>query len=308
MSEKADSSHQRPDHFYEDLSRLNNELANLQRELARKNAELSQELARRKQAEDDLRQSREELSRHAERLETQVTERTAELTATNEQLEAFVYSVAHDLRAPIRSMQGFAAMLVEEAGATLSATSRDFAGRINKSAQFMERLLLDLLAFSHIAQQQIALTPVKLEPIVQSVLSRLENEIEEKQGRVESAGPWPAVLAHEATLGQVIFNLVSNALKFATPGVAPQVRLRAQELGPVVRVWVEDNGIGIAPDYHGQIFGLFTRLHGSKFPGTGVGLAIVQKGVERMGGKVGLESTPDQGSRFWLEVRVAEQS
>ncbi len=308
MSEKAESFDQRPDHFYEDLSRLNNELANLQRELARKNAELSKELAGRKQAEDALRESREVISRHAERLETQVTERTAELTVSNEQLKAFIYSIAHDLRAPLRSMQGFAAMLVEEAGATLSGTSQDFAGRIDKSAQFMDRLLIDLLAFSHIAQQQIALTPVKLEPIVQSVLSRLEKEMEEKQGRVETAGPWPAVLAHEATLGQVIFNLVSNALKFATPGVAPRLRLRTQELGPVVRVWVEDNGIGITPDHQEQIFGLFTRLHGDKFPGTGVGLAIVQKGVERMGGKVGLESTPDQGSRFWFEVRVAGQS
>jgi signal transduction histidine kinase len=307
MSENAQSSDQRPDHFYEDLSRLNNELANLQRELARKNAGLSRELAGRKQAEDALRQSREEISHHAEKLETQVRERTAELTATNEQLQAFVYSIAHDLRAPLRSMQGFSAMLVEEEGATLSQRGGEFAGRINKSAQFMDHLLIDLLAFSRIAQQQIKLTPVNLEPIVQSVHSRLAKELQEKKGSVEWAGPWPTVLAHEPTLGQVIFNLVSNALKFTTPGRPPQVHLRAEEMGPVVRVWVEDNGIGIASEHQSQIFGLFTRLQGSKFPGTGIGLAIVQKSVERLGGKVGLESTPGEGSRFWFEVPKAGQ-
>jgi PAS domain S-box-containing protein len=269
---------------------------------------IARDITSRKRNEEALRQSREQISKHAAGLETVVGERTAELTATNQQLEAFVYSMAHDLRAPLRSMQGFSAMLVEEAGASLSVRGRDFAGRIDQSAQFMDALLIDLLAFSRIAQQQIELASVNLETVVQSVLSRLDKELQEKKGRVECAGPWPAVLAHEPTLGQVIFNLVSNALKFVRPDAPPCIRLHAEEQGRFIRVWVEDNGIGIALEHQPKIFGLFTRLRGSEFPGTGIGLAIVEKSLERMGGNVGVESTPGEGSRFWFNVRKAAQT
>jgi PAS domain S-box-containing protein len=271
-------------------------------------SKIARDITSRKRNEEALHQSREQISKHAAGLETVVGERTAELTATNQQLEAFVYSMAHDLRAPLRSMQGFSAMLVEEAGASLSMRGRDFAGRIDQSAQFMDALLIDLLAFSRIAQQQIELTSVNLETVVQSVLSRLDKDLQEKKGRVECAGSWPAVLAHEPTLGQVIFNLVSNALKFVRPDAPPLIRLHAEEQGRFVRVWVEDNGIGIDLEHQPKIFGLFTRLRGSEFPGTGIGLAIVEKSLERMGGNVGVESIPGEGSRFWFNVVKAAQS
>ena len=257
----------------------------------------------RKKMEDELRQARTRAADHAKELEVEVVRRTAELAATNRQLEAFVYSIAHDLRAPLRAMQGFSELLVEEAGAVLSATGQDYANRINKSAQFMDALMSDLLAFSRISQHQVKLTAVALKPVLESVLWRLQKEIQEKHARVESVGPWPVVQAHEPTLTQVLFNLVNNALKFAVPGVAPAVRLRWEKRGEFVRVWVEDDGIGIAPDHQDQIFKVFTRLQGEKYQGTGIGLAIVQKGVERMGGRVGVESASGQGSRFWFELR-----
>jgi two-component system, chemotaxis family, CheB/CheR fusion protein len=263
------------------------------------------DITERKKMEDDLQQAHAQLADRADQLEQAVVERTTELTATNKQLQAFVYTIAHDLRAPLRSMQGFSSMLVEESGTALSETGRDFAHQISTSAQFMDALLMDLLTFSAIAQQRVELTPVNLEGVVQSVLSHLEKEIQEKNARMEIVGAWPAVLAHKTTLGQVLTNLVGNALKFAAPGVSLVVRLRTEERAEFVRVWVEDNGIGIAPDHQDQIFQLFTRLHGDKFPGTGLGLAIVQKGIERMGGSVGVESTPGQGSRFWFELRKA---
>lgn len=292
----------------------------------RANAQLKLEISERQQAEEALHRAQAQLLDRAGQLEGLVVARTAELTATNQQLETFVYSIAHDLRAPLRIMQGYSTLLVTEAAHALSETGHDYAGRINKSAHFMDALLSDLLAFSRISQQRVELTPVPLEPAVKSVLSRLQTDIQERQARMESAGPWPVVLAHEPTLTQALFNLVSNALKFSVPGVTPVVKLWVEDKTPkagsressngtpvpasgpstpgprVVRIWVEDNGPGIAPDYHGEIFRLFTRLDGEKHAGTGIGLAIVQKGVERMGGRVGVESLPGHGSRFWIEL------
>jgi len=267
------------------------------------NVRLQKEIGEHKRTEIALHRAQALLAAHADELEGVVTERTTQLAATNQQLEAFVYSIAHDLRAPLRTMQGFSQLLVEESGPALSATGRDFADRINKSAQFMDAMLSDLLAFSRTSQEQVVLTAVNLGRVIDSVLSHLRKDMEEKGARVEAFGPWPVLLAHEPTLAQLLFNLVSNALKFCAPGVRPVVRLRAQERGEFARVWVEDNGVGIAPEHQEQIFRVFTRLQGEKYQGTGIGLAIVQKGVERMGGRVGVESGPDPGCRFWFELR-----
>jgi len=206
------------------------------------NAQLQEEITERKHAEEALRLAQEKLLDRAGQLEELVAERTAELTATNKQLEAFVYSIAHDLRAPLRGMRGFTTLLLNEAGAALSETAQDYASRINKSAQFMDALLSDLLAFSHISQQRVVLAPVNLKPVVDSVISRLQREIQQTHATVESSGPWPDVLSHEPTLAQVLFNLMSNALKFITTDRQPVLRLRAEELPECIRVWVEDNG------------------------------------------------------------------
>ena len=276
----------------------------------------TRDITERKQTEEALRTAQAQLEEHARQLETRVAERTSDLQAINQQLEAFVYSIAHDLRAPLRSMQGFSELLLESAKAVLNEEGRDLARRISTSAQFMDALLQDLLAFSRVAQQSIELTPVRLETVVRSVIARLQKELGEKTAQVEMAEPLSAVYAHEPTLGQVLYNLISNGLKFVAPGVTPRVRIRVEDRpsqgpasaganGKFVRVWVEDNGIGIAPEHHQQIFRLFTRLQGNAYGGTGVGLAIVQKGVERMGGAVGVESSTGQGRRFWFDLRKA---
>ncbi|MGZ4973101.1 MAG: ATP-binding protein [Limisphaerales bacterium] len=254
---------------------------------------------------EELKAAKAALTSQASHLEQLVAERTAALTSTNKQMEAFVYSIAHDLRAPLRSMQGFSTLLVEDEETVLSKAGKDFAGRIIKSAQQMDRLLNDLLAFSRIAQLNIELTPVDLDEVIATVVASLESQIEEKAARVESPGPWPRVCAHEPTLIQILINLVSNALKFTAPDVPPLLRLWTEEKGGFIRVWVEDNGIGISPDHQHQIFKLFTRVHGEQYPGTGVGLAIVEKGIERMGGRTGVESAAGSGARFWFELRKA---
>ena len=260
------------------------------------------DITARKKVEETLRLAQAELADRARHLETAVAARTADLTAINHQLESFVYSIAHDLRAPLRAMQGFSALLVEEEPA-LTESGRDRAERINKAAQYMDALLHDLLAFSRISQQRVEMTSVNLDQLVESVLARLQSEIHEKNATVENLGPWPLVLAHEATLTQALFNLASNALKFLKPGVQPRLRLWTEDKGDRLRIWVEDNGIGIEIDHRDEIFRLFSRLHGTKYPGTGLGLAIVREGVERMGGHVGVESKPGEGSRFWIELK-----
>ena len=202
-------------------------------------------------------------------------------------------------------MQGFSRLLLEEAGTHLSETGQDFAHRINRSALFMDALLRDLLVFSRLSQQHIELEPVALDSVVHSTLFQLGDEIRKSGARVETPGPWPTVLAHESTVGQMLGNLLGNALKFVAPDRPPLIRLRTEERNEFVRVWVEDNGIGIDPEHREQIFRLFTRLHGEKFPGTGIGLTIVQKGAERMRGHAGVESKPGEGSRFWFELPKA---
>jgi len=269
------------------------------------NEHLQSEIAERKRAHEALLQAQAQLSRYASNLEDMVTQRTVKLTATNQQLEAFVYSIAHDLRAPLRAMQGYSSMLAEDEGTVLSPIGVGFTNRINKAAQHMDALLSDLLAFSRVSQQDVVLTAVNLQEIVSLVVDRLKSEIAALHATIETEGIWPHVMAHEPTLAQVIFNLVSNALKFVVPDRRPVVKFRVDDRGDSIRLWIEDNGVGIAVSYQEQIFRLFTRLNGDKFPGTGIGLAIVQKGVERLGGRIGLESVEGQGSQFWIELKKA---
>ncbi len=263
------------------------------------------DISARKQAEKVQRSAELELVQRAAELEDMVRRRTTELQLSNTQLETFVYSIAHDLRAPLRAMQGFAQLLVQDHATKLNDQGRGYANYINTAAQTMDRLLTDLLAFSRISQEKIELEPVALETIVQSALAGCETEILESDARIENVSPWPVVLAHEATLRQVVVNLIGNAVKF-TASNAPHVRLRAEERPDgMIRLWVEDNGIGIHPEFQGRIFQVFQRLHTTAYVGTGIGLAIVQKGMERMGGTVGVLSAPGEGSRFWIELAKA---
>jgi two-component system CheB/CheR fusion protein len=262
------------------------------------------DVTERRQNDLSLHEAQARLSSRAVQLESLVNDRTVELTATNKQLEAFVYSIAHDLRAPLRAMQVFSSMLLEETK-SLSESAQDYARRVNKSAAFLDSLLRDLLAFSRISQEQVEFTAVNVKDVVENTLSLLSEETVRTGARIDRPSSWPAVLAHEPTLTQVMLNLLNNALKFVRPGEAPVIRLWSEERGQCVRVWVVDRGIGIDAAHHEQIFRLFNRLNGNTYPGTGVGLAIVQRALQRMGGHIGVESDSD-GARFWFELPRAD--
>jgi signal transduction histidine kinase len=202
-------------------------------------------------------------------------------------------------------MQGFTQALLEDYGDKIDSMGQEYARYIVESAVQMDTLIADLLTYSRLSRTEIQIQPIDLSSLLEQVLSQLDAELRERQALVTIEQPLPQVMAQRTTLVQVLTNLLANALKFVKPDVQPQVRVWAEERGSRewVRLWVEDNGIGIEPQYHERIFRVFERLHGVEtYPGTGIGLAIVRKGMERLGGRVGVESQLDKGSRFWIEL------
>jgi PAS domain S-box-containing protein len=259
------------------------------------------DITERKRMEDELRWLNAAL-------DSQVRERTRQLEEANRELEAFAFSVSHDLRAPLRAVQGLAQALLDDYAAGLPPAGRDYARRIVAAGVRMDTLIRELLVYSHLSRAEIALRPVDLDRVAEEALDEMAEELRERQARVAVAAGMPRALGHPAVLPQVIGNLLSNAVKFVAPGTRPRVEVWAEERGENVRLWVADNGIGIAPADQERIFAVFERLHGVEaYPGTGVGLGIVRKGAERMGGRAGVESRPGEGSRFWIELRKAEQ-
>jgi PAS domain S-box-containing protein len=304
-----------------------------------------QDLTRRKQAEKALQKAQAELQAHADSLEKTVTERTTRLREMVAELEAFSYSVSHDLRAPIRSIHSYTEIALKRHADKEDPRTLELLQRIISCAESADRLIQDILALSRISRQHLPLAPVNLERLVGEVLQE-RTELQAAGAEIAIQGPLPQVLGHEPSLRQVLVNLLGNAVKYVAPGTRPHIQIwsepgsiepLAAALGaeppaagvvdaapvyaataaaplaepaaiasPWVRLYVQDNGIGIPPEEQGHIFELFHRAHTPQpYEGTGLGLAIVKKAVERMGGRVGVESTLGQGSRFWLQLPQA---
>ncbi len=250
----------------------------------------------------DRKKLMDELERHTEELEIQVAERER----TNAELEAFSYSVSHDLRAPLRAIEGFANALREDYAGQLDPTAHSYLEQIMKSAVRMNRLVRDLLEYGRLGRVELSQQVIPLA----SLKEKLLQENFAGQNITLTADQSLCVSGHQATLSQILLNLISNGLKFQKAGVEPQVNVHvATTANRMVRISVADNGIGIAPQHLGKLFRVFEGLHGvEEYPGTGIGLAIVKRGTERMGGSCGVESRVGEGSTFWIELPEAPRS
>ncbi len=240
------------------------------------------------------------------KIEAEVKQRTSELGTSNKQMETFCYSMSHDLKAPLRGIQSFSQILIEDHGGQLNEQARDCVNRINHSAARMNSLVSDLLEYLHAGTGNLPATPVNLTLASEEAIRLLAAEVQEKRAAISIQSDLGVVLGHEAILIQVMLNLLSNALTYGNPGILPVINIRSEPRGNRLRVRVRDNGIGVASQYHQKIFELFERIPGTDgHSGTGVGLAIVAKSIERLGGTFGVESNPGAGSTFWFELPAA---
>jgi signal transduction histidine kinase len=282
-----------------------------------------------------LQRAKEQLSEHAQLLEKKVEERTSRLRETISELEMFSYTLAHDLKAPVRGMLGYCAILMADFGAALPPEASLIVERLARTPKRMEVLIQSLLEFSKVSRREVVLGRIEIEPIVENLLALRPPEVRQA---TTICTPLHPVRANQDLLQQVLSNLVDNAIKFVQPEALPKITIRTEIVthsspstrsgrllfsatesthaeplaAPAdapsknVRIWIIDEGIGIPPELHQKIFGIFERgVSAEEYEGTGMGLAIVARATQRMGGTCGLESELGSGSRFWIELPAA---
>jgi light-regulated signal transduction histidine kinase (bacteriophytochrome) len=256
---------------------------------------------------EDLNHSSEELKKAHNVLELRVRERTEELARSNAELEQFAYIASHDLQEPLRMVSSYVQLLGRRYKGKLDQDADDFIAFASEGAIRMQRLINDLLAYSRVGTRGKSFEEVNLEAVLARALENLQLALKEKNAAV-THDPLPVVYGDAGQLTQVFQNLIDNAMKFRAEAL-PRVHVSARLEGNDCVCSVRDNGIGIAPEFVNRLFVLFQRLHTRRdYPGTGIGLAICKRIVERHGGKIWVESRPGEGSTFFFQIAAARRS
>ena len=244
-----------------------------------------------------------ELEDYREHLEEIVARRTAEVKAKNTELETFTYSVSHDLKAPLRGIDGYSRLLEEEYADKLDEEGIQFLDNIRRSTEQMQQLIEDLLTYSRMERRDLSSSPLSVRQLIDELLFEREHEINAKLARITTDISHDQIVGDRESLRQILGNFIDNALKFTTSKGEPEIKISGSKSADAWHFSVEDNGIGFDPKYGDRIFGIFQRLHRIEdFPGTGVGLALVRKAASRMNGKTWAEGRLGQGATFHLEL------
>ena len=270
-------------------------------------AQMLVNLHERQRTEAQLRELTTELEQRVAERTQQLDFSVRRLSQANRELESFAYSVSHDLKSPLRSVEGFASLLLHEQSDALNDEARDYLQRIQRATLHMARLINDLLAYCRIEELGRGLVPLPLADAVGEVLEGMRNELDARQAVVRlHIPPALAALSHPQGMAMVLRNLVDNAMKFTRPGQVPEISIEGCAVGPLVRLSVRDRGMGFDMKHHDRIFAIFQRLHRpDQIAGTGIGLAMVHKAVERMEGRIWAHSTPGEGATFTIELPLA---
>jgi PAS domain S-box-containing protein len=259
-----------------------------------------------RETQEALQKTQKQLEEHAANLEKTVAERTASLRETVGELEAFSHSIAHDMRAPLRSMGGYSEIVLGEYAGKLDAQGVDYLQQIVRSSHRLDDLIRDALNYSRVLGGEVKNEPVDLDRLLRDILQTYP-DCQPPRAEIQIEGAVPAVLGNEAFLTRCISNLLGNAVKFVAHGKVPRIRIWAEPYGGQLRLCFQDNGIGIASEDHARIFRMFERIHPAmEYEGTGIGLTIARKAVQRMGGDIGFESEPNQGSTFWIQLQSGQ--
>jgi light-regulated signal transduction histidine kinase (bacteriophytochrome) len=277
------------------LRQLTSQLERQAVELKRSNDQLQIEITERKRAEEQILQTNADL-------EQRVAERTAHLEAANKEIASVNYSIAHDLNIPVRAIDGFSQILMEEYHHQLDGEGQRLLGVIRQNTHKLDRLIKDMLALLRVSQNELKISPIDMTSLVQSVY--LETASPEEQAQFTfSVSPLPETHGDPALMRLIWSNLISNAVKFTLPKEERTIRVGSQVMGGETIYSIQDSGVGFNPKYTPKIFGLFERLHkGDQFEGMGVGLAIVERAVQRHDGKVWAEGVIDQGATFYFSL------
>lgn len=256
-----------------------------------------------KRTENELRERGQALSQLNEELEARVLERTHKIEEINKNLETFAFSVSHDLKAPLRGIDGYSRLLMEDHQGQLPAEAQGFIHNIRQAAQSMSQLIDDLLAYSRIGRRELSRSHFALGAAISRVLNERHHDIQTHGVQIINQVPAIELTADLDCLLQILRNLIDNAIKFTRQSGPPTVTLSATLHPDRIVLSVKDNGCGFDMKYHDRIFAIFQRLHRTEdYPGTGVGLAIVSKAAERLGGRIWASSTPGNGADFSLEL------